>query len=75
MSRRSMVTGLSALAGIAFAALLFTPLFVKGMSAVAQGVLIGVAGAVCLVGVGFGIWDARRIEARRKAKEEIWMKH
>ena len=33
------------------------------------------AGAICLLGVGLGIWNVRRSEARRKAKEQIWLKH
>ncbi|HEX5238492.1 MAG TPA: hypothetical protein VFW39_08525 [Sphingomicrobium sp.] len=74
-ARQKGITALSMLSGFAFAALLFAPLFVKGISSVAQGILIGVAGAVCIAGVGFGIWDARRIEAKRKAKERIWLNH
>ena len=72
---RRRITLLSAFAGLAFAALIFAPLFIRNMSAVTQGVLIGIAGIACLLGIGFGIWDARRIEARRKAKEQIWLNH
>ena len=72
---RTRITLLSAFAGLAFAALIFTPLFIRGMSPVTQGVLIGIAGVACLLGVAFGVWDARQVEARRKAKEQIWLKH
>jgi hypothetical protein len=72
---RKRITLLSAFAGLAFAALIFAPLLMRNMSAVTQGVLIGIAGVACLLGIGFGVWDARRIEARRKAKERIWLKH
>jgi hypothetical protein len=75
MDRKRIVTAGSALAGIAIAGLAMAPLFVKGMSPVTSGVILGVVGAICLGGIAFGIWDARRIEAKRKAKEEIWMKH
>ena len=75
MSRQQRLTILSAVCGLGFTALLFAPLFIPHMSAVTQGVLIGIAAVLCLAGVGFGIWDARRIERRRKAKEEIWLKH
>jgi hypothetical protein len=73
--RKSIITAGAALAGVAIAGLVMAPLFVKGMSAVTSGVILGFVGAVCLAGVAFGIWDARRIETRRKAKEQIWMKH
>jgi hypothetical protein len=75
VTRQQRVTLLSAAAGLAFAALLFTPLFVPHLSPVTQGVLVGIAGVVCLGGVAFGVWDARRIESRRKAKEQIWIEH
>jgi hypothetical protein len=37
--------------------------------------MIGAAGAICLVGIVLGILNVRRSEARRKAKEQIWLKH
>jgi len=72
---KRIVTAGAALAGMAIAGLAMTPLLVKGISPVTSGVILGVVGAICLGGVAFGVWDARRIEAKRKAKEEIWMKH
>jgi hypothetical protein len=75
VDRKHSVTAGAALAGIAVAGFALAPLFVKGMSPVNSGVILGVVGAICIAGVGFGIWDARRIEAKRKAKEDIWMKH
>jgi hypothetical protein len=73
--RKRLVTSGSAIAGIAIAGLAMSPLFVKGMSAVTAGIVLGLVGAMCLAGVGFGIWDARRLEAKRKAQEQIWLKH
>jgi hypothetical protein len=75
IDRKRITTAGAAFAGIGIAGLAMAPLFVKGMSPVTAGVILGVVGAICLIGIGFGIWDARRIEAKRKAKEEIWMKH
>ena len=75
LDRKRVVTTGSLIAGIAIAGLAMSPLFLKGMSPVTEGVILGLVGVICLGGVGFGIWDARRIEARRKAKEQIWLKH
>jgi hypothetical protein len=75
VDRKRLTTAVAALAGIAIAGLTMAPLLVKGISPVASGVILGVVGVICLGGVAFGIWDARRIEARRKAKEDIWIKH
>jgi len=63
------------LLGVALAALLLVPLLDRTISPVTSGVMIGVAGAICLLGIGIGIWNVRRGEARRKAKENIWLKH
>jgi hypothetical protein len=51
------------------------PLLDRGLSPVTSGVMIGTAGVICLLGMGLGIWNVRRSEARRKAKENIWLKH
>ena len=75
IERKRITTAGAALAGIAIAGLAMSPLFLKGISPVTSGVILGVVGVICLGGVAFGIWDARRIEAKRKAKDEIWMKH
>ena len=61
--------------GIALAALILWPLLDRKLSPVTSGVMIGAAGAICLLGIALGIWNVRRSEARRKAKEQIWLKH
>jgi hypothetical protein len=63
------------LVGVALAALIMWPLLDRSLSPVTSGVMIGAAGAICLVGIALGIWNVRRSEARRKAKEQIWLKH
>ena len=75
IDRKRITTAGAMIAGIAIAGLTMSPLLIKGMSQVTAGVILGVVGIICLAGVAFGVWDARRIEAKRKAKEEIWMKH
>ncbi|HET8534581.1 MAG TPA: hypothetical protein VFL74_03430 [Sphingomicrobium sp.] len=74
MTRKQIMTAAAVFLGAALALLAMTPLFVP-MSQVTAGVIIGLVGLLCVLGVGFGIWDARRIEVKRKAKEHIWMKH
>jgi hypothetical protein len=61
--------------GVLLAALILLPLLDRNISPVTSGVMIGAAGAICLLGIGLGIWNVRRSEARRKAKEKIWLKH
>ena len=61
--------------GLLLAALIMLPLLDRKLSPVTSGVMIGAAGAICLLGIAIGIWNARRGEARRKAKEQIWLKH
>jgi hypothetical protein len=75
LGRKRIVTAVAALGGAALAGLMMAPLFVRDMSPLTAGVILGVAGALCLAGVGYGVWDARRIETKRKAKEQIWIKH
>jgi hypothetical protein len=61
--------------GVLLAALILWPLLDRGISPVTSGVMIGSAGVICLLGIAIGIWNVRRSEARRKAKEQIWLKH
>ena len=61
--------------GVGLAVLITWPLLDRGLSPVTSGVMIGAAGAICLLGIVLGIWNVRRSEARRKAKEQIWLKH
>jgi hypothetical protein len=61
--------------GVLLAALILWPLLDRGISPVTSGVMIGTAGVICLLGIAIGIWNVRRSEARRKAKEQIWLKH
>ena len=75
MDRKSITTAGAGLAGVAFAGVALMPLFVKGISPVTSGVILGVLGTLCIVAIGFGIWNVRRGEAKRRAKLHIWMKH
>ena len=63
------------LIGVLLAALILWPLLDRSISPVTSGVMIGAAGAICLLGIALGIWNVRRSEARRKAREQIWLKH
>lgn len=36
---------------------------------------LGALAVLCLVGVAYGVWSARRMEARRKKKEDIFLNH
>ena len=51
------------------------PLIRHGVSSLTVGIVVGAFGTFCLAGIAFGLWDAQRIEVRRKAKERIWIKH
>jgi hypothetical protein len=61
--------------GVLLAGLILWPLLDRSISPLMSGVMIGAAGAICLAGIALGIWNVRRSEARRKAKEQIWLKH
>ena len=61
--------------GVLLAGLILWPLLDRSISPLTSGVMIGAAGAICLAGIALGIWNVRRSEARRKAKEQIWLKH
>ena len=63
------------LAGILLGVLILLPLVDRSLSPVTSGVMIGAAGMICLLGIGLGILNVRRSEAKRKAKEQIWLKH
>ena len=63
------------LVGVLLAALILWPLLDRSLSPVTSGVMIGAAGAICVLGIVLGIWNVWRGEARRKAKEQIWLKH
>jgi hypothetical protein len=75
-SNRNRIFAFAApLVGVLLAALVMWPLLDRSLSPVTSGVMIGAAGAICLVGVALGILNVRRSEMRRKAKEQIWLKH
>ncbi len=74
-NRKSALAIAAPLVGAGLAALMLLPLLDRNISPVTSGVMIGVAGMICLLGVGLGIWNVRRGEAKRKAKEKIWLKH
>ena len=73
LSRKLKIAG--PVVGLLLGALIMLPLLDRNLSPVTSGVMIGLAGVICLVGIGLGIWNVRRSEARRKTKEQIWLKH
>jgi hypothetical protein len=75
LSRKRTTAVVAPLLGVVLAALIMLPLLDRSLSPVTSGVMIGAAGAICLIGVALGIWNVRDSEARRKAKENIWLKH
>ena len=75
MSRNRKLAIAAPVVGVLLAALILLPLIDRKISPVTSGVMIGVAGAICPLGIAIGIWNVRRSEARRKAKENIWLKH
>ena len=72
---KRILTIAAPLLGILLGALVMVPLVDRNISPVTSGVMIGVAGAICILGAALGFWNVRRAEARRKAKEQIWLKH
>ena len=74
-SRNRIFAFAGPLVGVLLAALVMWPLLDRSLSPVTSGVMIGAAGAICLVGIVLGILNVQRSEARRKAKEQIWLKH
>ena len=75
LDRKRMFAIGGPLVGLLLGALIMVPLVDRNISPVTAGVMIGAAGAICLLGIGLAIWNVRRSEARRKAKEKIWLKH
>ena len=75
VSRTRMIKIAGPVIGILLGVLIMLPLVDRNLSPVTSGVMIGIAGVICLLGIGLGIWNARRGEARRKAKEQIWINH
>ena len=75
MSRNRIFAFVAPLVAVSLAALIMWPLLDRTLSPVTSGVMIGAAGAICLLGIVLGILNVRRSEARRKAKEQIWLKH
>ena len=75
LRRKRAITAVAALGGAVLALVAMAPLFIRDMSPVTAGMLEGAVGVVCLIGIAYGVWDSRRIEAKRKAKEQIWIKH
>ena len=72
---RTMKRIAAMVAGVLLGALILWPLLDRDMSPVTSGVMIGSAGVICLLAIALAIWNVRRSEARRKAKEKIWLKH
>ena len=73
--RRKVINVTAMVIGLAMAGLLFVILSNPGMSPVSSGMIIGVLGIMCLAGLGYGFWEARDRERRRKAKEDYWINH
>ena len=61
---------------LSMVAVLTVPSLVRGgVSPGMAGIVAGVLGTLAVVGIVGGIFGARRSEERRKAKENIWLKH
>jgi hypothetical protein len=45
------------------------------VSAFTAGVIVGVFATMSLVGIVYGLFEGRRLERRRKAQIDIWLKH
>ena len=75
LNRKRLAALAAPLCGAVLAALILVPLLDRNLSPVTSGMMIGVAGMICLLGIALGIWNVRRAEARRRAKEQIWLKH
>ena len=75
LNRKRIFQFAALLVGLALGALVMLPLVDRGLWPVTSGVMIGAAGAICLLGIVLGVWNVRRSEARRKAKEQIWLRH
>ena len=75
MTRNRKLAIAAPVVSVLLGALILLPLVDSKISPVTSGVMIGAAGVICLLFVGFGIWNVRRSETRRKAREKIWLKH
>ena len=75
LDRKRIFAFAAPLLGLLLGALIMVPLVDRNISPVTSGVMIGAAGAICLAGIVIGVWNVRRSEARRKSKEQIWLKH
>jgi predicted MFS family arabinose efflux permease len=75
LTRKRILNIAALVIGVALGALVMVPLIDRDISPVTSGVMIGAAGAICLIGIVLGIWNVRRSEARRKAEAQIWLKH
>ena len=75
LSRKRIAVIAAPVAGILLGVLMLLPLVDRSLSPVTSGAMIGAAGMICLLGIALGIWNVRRSEARRRAKEKIWLKH
>ena len=73
--RRLLLRYFAALAVIAILVLIMRGTRFVAFSVTTASFVAGGFAVLCLVGVGFGIWDARRMENRRKTKEDIWINH
>ena len=60
MDRERIATAGAVIAGMGIAGLTMSPLFVRGMSPVTAGVILGAMGAICLAGVAlYALFDLR----------------
>jgi uncharacterized protein YacL len=75
LNRKRLFAIAGPVVGVLLAVLILWPLLDSRISPVTSGVMIGIAGAICLLGIAIGVLNVRRSEARRKAKDQIWLKH
>ena len=73
LDRKRIPTIAGPAVGILLGALIMLPLVDRNLSPMTSGVMIGTAGGICVLGIGFGLWNAQRSEAPRRAKEKIWI--
>ncbi len=74
-SARKILTVLATIVLALAAGMLIGPVVRNGVSTLTVGIVVGVLGTLCIVGIGYGIWHARSVEKRCKAKEQIWINH
>jgi hypothetical protein len=73
LDRKRVPTIAGPAVGILLGAPMMSPLVDRNLSPVTSGVMIGTAGVICALSLGFGFWNAQRGEGRRGAKEKIWI--